>query len=215
MPYLDERLFVCASCSKKASSKLFMPIDWTNWVPHFFSYETEGDLDENGKRRYYCPQCGPSCEHCGRPIVKSDNALRWESTKTFLHENGNRPIFGYATKPYHEECYRKHCEQKALTERMAKATRLAAERRDEKRAPESRRQAPMAPIREKDVTDALLGGVVFLFQLGPVSAAVGLILSIIYDWSWFWWITVIGSFGGFLLGFYSIFNMRNYRSPDN
>ena len=147
--------------------------------------------------------------------MKSDNEPRWESTKTFLRENGNRPIFHYTTKPYHEECYRKYCEQKALTERMAKEPGLAAEPTDKKPAPESYGQAPMAPIREKDVADALLGGVVFLFQLGPASAVVGLILAIIYDWSWFWWTTGIGSMGGFLLGFYSVFSMRNYRSPDD
>jgi len=205
MSYLDERLFICDRCSKKASSKLGKPIDWMTWVPYFFSYETEGDLAENGKRRYYCPQCGPSCEHCGCLIVKSDNEPQWESTQTLHRENGNNPIFYCTAKPYHKDCYQKYCKQKAI----------AVESTGEKPVPGIIEQAPMTPIHEKDVTDALLGGVVFLFQFGPVSAVVGLILSIIYDWSWFWWTTAIGGIGGFLLGFYSVFSMRNYISPDN
>lgn len=194
-----------------------MPDKWTFWTPRSFSGETHDDIEERGGHKYYCPKCGPECGKCGNPVVRASGRPRRDiSTRTYLHDEGgnvNRPVFCLTDTVFHEDCYQQHCRDEAFAKQRAEEQRLAEEQKAKEAALIKYEQTQLQPkpINFKQLAEALFEGASALIQIGPISVMAGLVLAVIFSWSWFWWVSGIGTIGGFLFGFWM--GHSSYQGP--
>lgn len=214
--------FRCSGCAREGRGKI-VPNNWLLWTPFSWTGENSNDLEERNGYEYYCEKCGPRCRKCEEPVIKTnDRPRRTVITETYLRTEGNRPIFSYRRNAFHENCYHQYCQEQEEAkenkkiEEKAKQPQLANE--FEAGPPGSLIKSHkffVNPIDFNQLGKGLLLGAILMFEVGLPSAVLGLILAVIFDWSWFWGTTAIGMLAGFLLGFDAGYSKSHYRSSND
>lgn len=212
--------FRCSGCGREGRGKI-VPDNWLLWVPFCSTGENHNDLEERNGNKYYCEKCGPTCSKCEEPVIKTkDRPRRIIDTKTYLHTEGNRPIFSYTTIAFHENCYHQYCQEEAKEKKKIeeKAEKPPLANEFEAEPPGSLIKSHkffVHPIDFNQLGKGLLLGAILMFEFGLPSAVLGLILAVIFDWSWFWGTTAIGMLAGFLLGVDAGYSKSHYRSSND